>query len=703
VPVPPLLRQVIAGRVAHLGAEAQRLLAVAAVVGQEVPLFLWASVAAIDEEGLLDTVERATKARLLTEVPEGTAVRFAHALVREALYEGTLAARRRRLHRAVAEALLAAPDSDPDAVASHLQRAGDPRAAGWLIRAGERARLAYAWVSAAERYEAALALQDGDVLPTGERARLLLTLANLRRYAAPARGVALAEEAARLAEAAGDPILAAAARFDCGNLRGLAGATRTGAAEMEAAWPALADLTPPERARLPVVVVLGSAPAWDHHRAQLVLYLAAAGRYRDALALGVPFLQRAPATSPRGLQGLGYTQAMLGQPEDCWSSYADARAGFAAIGQHREVFHTFGQELEWSLRYRADQPEVLARLADGAALALTRASGAHPGASDRLSDVALLWLAGRWAEGRALVLAAREADRATRMLFARPWLGRILRAQGDAAAAWAVVREGLPGGPAAELNTELPQALALQQLAAALALDEGDRDTARAWLRAHDAALTRSGAMLGRAEGALGWAAYHRVAGDLTQAREHAEAALARATEPHQPLALLAAHRLLGELATDAGRHADPGTHLDAALALAEACAAPYERALTLLALAERHAAAGAREQAGTAFAQARALLEPMGAAPALARAEALAARLAIPPPATPAALPFGLTAREADVLRLLAEGLTDPQIAARLFVSRNTVNAHTRAIYGKLGVNTRAAAARLAAERGLR
>ena len=44
-------------------------------------------------------------------------------------------------------------------------------------------------------------------------------------------------------------------------------------------------------------------------------------------------------------------------------------------------------------------------------------------------------------------------------------------------------------------------------------------------------------------------------------------------------------------------------------------------------------------------------------------------------------------------MLRLVAEGLTDPQIADRLFVSRHTVNAHLRGIYGKLGVNTRTAA----------
>ncbi|MFN8514789.1 MAG: helix-turn-helix transcriptional regulator [Thermomicrobiales bacterium] len=60
------------------------------------------------------------------------------------------------------------------------------------------------------------------------------------------------------------------------------------------------------------------------------------------------------------------------------------------------------------------------------------------------------------------------------------------------------------------------------------------------------------------------------------------------------------------------------------------------------------------------------------------------------------------LTAREAEVLRLVAQGLTDPQIAARLFLSRHTVNSHLKAIYAKLGVNTRAAATRLAADHGL-
>jgi predicted ATPase/DNA-binding CsgD family transcriptional regulator len=60
------------------------------------------------------------------------------------------------------------------------------------------------------------------------------------------------------------------------------------------------------------------------------------------------------------------------------------------------------------------------------------------------------------------------------------------------------------------------------------------------------------------------------------------------------------------------------------------------------------------------------------------------------------------LTAREIEVLRLLVQDLSNPQIAERLVVSRRTVDAHLRSIYDKLGVNSRDAALRVARERGL-
>ncbi len=76
------------------------------------------------------------------------------------------------------------------------------------------------------------------------------------------------------------------------------------------------------------------------------------------------------------------------------------------------------------------------------------------------------------------------------------------------------------------------------------------------------------------------------------------------------------------------------------------------------------------------------------------------------PPPAAPRATtssyPAGLTAREVDVLRLVARGRTDAEVARMLMISPRTVNSHLTAIYGKLGVNSRSAATRAAVERDL-
>jgi predicted ATPase/DNA-binding CsgD family transcriptional regulator len=72
-------------------------------------------------------------------------------------------------------------------------------------------------------------------------------------------------------------------------------------------------------------------------------------------------------------------------------------------------------------------------------------------------------------------------------------------------------------------------------------------------------------------------------------------------------------------------------------------------------------------------------------------------------PPAKPAATSLdGLTAREVEVLRLLAQGLTDAQIAEHLVLSLHTIHAHLRTIYSKLGVTSRSAATRYAFEHHL-
>jgi predicted ATPase/DNA-binding CsgD family transcriptional regulator len=71
-------------------------------------------------------------------------------------------------------------------------------------------------------------------------------------------------------------------------------------------------------------------------------------------------------------------------------------------------------------------------------------------------------------------------------------------------------------------------------------------------------------------------------------------------------------------------------------------------------------------------------------------------------PAAPPTTYPARLSAREVEVLRLVAEGLTNAQVAEKLFISPRTVNAHLNSIYGKLGFNSRVEATRFAVDQDL-
>jgi len=122
------------------------------------------------------------------------------------------------------------------------------------------------------------------------------------------------------------------------------------------------------------------------------------------------------------------------------------------------------------------------------------------------------------------------------------------------------------------------------------------------------------------------------------------------------------------------------------------------------------------RSQLGEpAFEEARARGRTMTAAQALASHEVFApqATQRLPPaqavpgsfPAAPAghpSFPAGLTAREVEVLRLVAQGLSDAQVAEQLVISPRTVNWHLTSIYSKLGVSSRSAATRYAIEQHL-
>jgi DNA-binding NarL/FixJ family response regulator len=72
------------------------------------------------------------------------------------------------------------------------------------------------------------------------------------------------------------------------------------------------------------------------------------------------------------------------------------------------------------------------------------------------------------------------------------------------------------------------------------------------------------------------------------------------------------------------------------------------------------------------------------------------------PEPAAPEPYPAGLSPREVEVLRLAATGLSNAEVAEKLFVSSRTVDWHLSSIYRKLGLHSRTEAARFASDHGL-
>jgi DNA-binding NarL/FixJ family response regulator len=147
-----------------------------------------------------------------------------------------------------------------------------------------------------------------------------------------------------------------------------------------------------------------------------------------------------------------------------------------------------------------------------------------------------------------------------------------------------------------------------------------------------------------------------------------------------------------GRVAAASGEHERARTLLEDAVDRFERCCAPFEAADARTELAATLLALGRADAAEREAAAARDTLAELGARPAPA-----ASGLGAPPPAA-----SGLTPRERDVLRLLADGLTNRQIAERLVVSEHTVHRHVTNILRKLDLPSRAAAAAHAVRSGV-
>jgi DNA-binding NarL/FixJ family response regulator len=708
VRIPPLLKQVIERRLERLENETRSLLQIAAIIGHDVPLDLWQQVTGSPDQALATAIEQGQAAHLLREVPGEAIVRFQHALLREALYESMVSLHRRNWHRAVAEALAEQPKPGPDTVAYHFDQAGDPRAVTWLLEAARRARMTFATATAIERLQTALALDEKYDGASGLRGWLLASLAGWGElFAQIDERLRMLDEAMGIARRTGDQALTALvewfrAFFDANFYTPVA-------EELGNARDQIQNLSPGQRERL-FGFIYGTVDAiLDPSGPDLTCVILGlrgqAGQYRETLA-GVRTIRVEQSWLSAGArqgidnalmachQGLGHPYDALQLYERILESHRrDRVSDWAAVVQWLKL-------RDLILVYWPDQIALRSAAADEVVAAVRHAKADQTFSRHMPDAVGISWLLlleGRWKD--ALHAVEQAVDQWSRFMTAATWMN-LARHQGRPEAALTRLPIVFPDGPASEPGrSTFETSVYCMHPTIEIALDAGDFETARTWLECHDRWIDWSGHVPFTTIGHLLWARYYREIGDRDAAAARAGRALALASEPRQPLALLTAHRLLGELETATSALESAGQHLAQAIALADACQAPFERAMTLVVAAELAAARGLRDDARSALAEARSISEALDAQRLLARVSTLEAQYSTN---SKTSYPAGLSAREVEVLRLVAQGLTDSEVAKSLFLSPRTVSQHLQNIYNKLGVNSRTAAARFAIERGL-
>jgi DNA-binding CsgD family transcriptional regulator len=448
-----------------------------------------------------------------------------------------------------------------------------------------------------------------------------------------------------------------------------------------------------------------------HRRGGIPWFLAMAGRIAEAQTMASVFVAAAESAAAMGnwvrsavghaYQGLANAAAIRGEPSEARSAFERGRQLYASLDHHAAIGFSLLIELhECAIPFETRDVARRKKLAGAAAAALGRAGGTFPpGLSPERANLSIHFLEGHWDTARAIaddvpihgtVLLRREVTTN---------ISAIARAQGRLDEAWELVHLALPKGvDTIPGSTLFPESTELQLTAAHLSLDEGNLVQAREWLDAHDRWMAWSGAVLGRAEGLTGWARYYHSAGDEQEAMRFAAEALAAASEPDQPLATIAALRQFGELEASANHPDRSVAHLREALALAITCELVYEEALTRASLALVYQATNDLAATNEELRPARSIAERLDARPLLERLAGIARETT----EQIEHIPAGLTPREIQVLRLVAQGMTDAAIGEALFISTRTASQHLRSIYSKLNVSSRAAATRFAIEHGL-
>jgi len=691
---PESVREVVSQRLSRLEASTAGLLEVAAVIGPEFEVDVLRHASGLDDAELFAALDQAAGSAMIAEVPpRGIAYRFTHELVRRALYDRLAPIRRAELHLRVGEALELvyglAPARVLPGLAYHFAAAapvgGRRKAIEYNVLAARAAMTSLAFDEASARLRTAL---DLGIERDTDRANVLLAFgAALFRAGRFLDTLDAYRAAADIGRELEDAELFAHAAVGFENTCWRPGAIDQGALELLEEASAMLDAGDSEL-RVMLLSGLGRALAFlgNHERATVVQRnaIAMARRLSDRPGLA-HVLTRAYWT--KGANTLDEILDMVTEARDIASELGDIEmqaeasewrlAALIALGELTTARRELAQVLE--LAHRMRQPFVI-HVAEHYASAIALADGRlrdAEEAAERSREWSQL-LTGRDASGVYGVQMFGLRREQGRLAELAPVL-RVLAAADKSGGSWT------PGLVA--LLAELGMHDELRRELAQLRARGLDHLRQTLWL----ASLTYLTDAVA-------------VAGDEVFAE-----LLYPELTPHAGQNVMIGHgvasygsadRYLGMLAAALGEWEQAEGHFEAALeqnrqmgAATWLAHSSYEYARMLLA----RRGAGDEERAASLLGEARELAESIGMPTLLGRIGSLKTPVASGP-----RLPDGLSARELEILQLVARGLSNRDIGATLYISEHTAANHIRSILRKTGCANRTEAATYAHSHGL-
>ncbi|MCX5385847.1 helix-turn-helix transcriptional regulator [Streptomyces sp. NBC_00083] len=730
------LRDLLLVRVESLPEDAQQVVRIAAEGGSTVEYPLLAAVARLSEDKLIEALRAAVGANILLPAPDGDGYRFRHSLMREAVSDDLLPGESSRLNRRYAQALEADPslvraDEHTTRLATYWYHAHDPaKALPVVLRASVEARRRHAYAEQLRLLSRAMELWDG--VPEEIRAGLrpldhagsypacgcapgseapLRHLDLLAESVEAARlsgdrerALKLAKKALRLIDAESgrpsenDPLRAAwfwtqLSRFIQSLGRG------DGWAEIATAQELVRGLPPsPVHAE-----VLATAAGWrmlhkpggdtlaEAEQAVAYAKLVETEEIELNVRLTLGTLQLDSGSIEEGIATMRAVidrSLELGLVGEATRGHVNLCSGLEAVGRSADAVRVADEGVGLAQQYGLLDNE-----------AWVQANRAES-----------LFTLGRWAE------AADSAERVQRTAVSTKPRGNALMRRADLALCRGELEQATAflAEAHAAFGSYDPMAqhvIPLARTAVEYAAAQGRIEEARAEL----ARAAERGFPLGTQRYAwpllvVAAAMEADVRGLPSAEQGRADAlALIRAAATRLPtgapsweaLALVVA----AELERAEGR--DTAAHWEAAAHALRPLARPYD----LAQVCHRWAAAllaegGDRERVASLLHQAHAEAERLDARPLRDQLELLARRARLPLTAPGPVVPddpadpveaLGLTSREQDVLRLVAAGHTNRQIAEELYIAPKTASVHVSNILAKLGVSGRGEAAALA------